>query len=277
MPILLGVAAALLIGFSDTFGRASSRRDQASITHVVAQMAVGTCVALPFTLIIDSTFIRADVLSAALSGVFVAVGLAIAYRAMADASSAVTAPLAGVLAIVLPLGWDLLTGARLSGTAAVGCVVAIIALLLVSVDPSLGTERLQRGIGLAFLAGIFFGLTFIFAGSTSEASGAWPAVVNRAVGLVGISVLAIRQHAPLLLDPPVRKFGIGGGVAGALGMLALIAGAQLGDLGTVSVIAGSYPVVIVVLTSLFDDDSIRWWQFVGVIGAILGTTLIALG
>lgn len=240
-------------------------------------MAVGTLVALPFTLIIDSAFIIDDVLSGAISGVFVAIGLAIVYRAMADASSAVTAPLALMIGVVMPLAWDLANGASLTQTTAIGCGIALISLLVVSFDPGLGTSKLQRGISMAVAGGIFFGLTFIFAGITSEESGAWPAVMNRAAGFVGILLVALSQKAPLALEPNVRRFGVGGGIAGALGMLALIVGTQLGDLGTVSVITGSSPAVVVVLTALFDHDHVRWWQVIGVAGSMLGAGLIAVG
>ena len=93
----------------------------------------------------------------------------------------------------------------------------------------------------------------------------------------GIGVLAARQKVPLLLDPKVRKFGLLGGVAGALGMLALILGAQVGSLGTVSVIAGSSPAVTVIAAATFDGDRVHWWQAIGVVGSIIGTGIIALG
>ena len=60
-------------------------------------------------------------------------------------------------------------------------------------------------------------------------------------------------------------------------MLAMIIGAQIGNLGTVSVLAGLSPAVIVVLTAVFDDDDVRWWQSIGVVGTIVGATLIAIG
>ena len=277
MSIILGVAAAFFIGLSDSFGRASSRRDQSSVTHVTTQMFVGTLVALPFTFIIPSSFIVRDIIFGSLSGIFVAMGLAIIYRAMADSSSAITLPLAAVVAIIVPLVWDLATGAALSGLAALGCALAVISLVVVSFDPTMGTNTIRRGLGLAFIGGLLFGLTFLFAGITSEQSGAWPAVFNRGVGLVGILLLALKSGAPLVLERPARKFGLLGGVAGSLGMLALIVGTQIGSLGIVSVLAGSSPAVTVAVTALFDDDSVTWSQMAGVAGAIAGASLIAVG
>ena len=273
MSIVLGIAAALFIGISDAFGRASSRRDESSITHVIAQMAVGAVVALPFTILVDSELIIRDLAFGALSGITVAIGLAIVYRAAADSSSALIVPVAGVIAILVPLTWDLSTGERLSALTAVGCAVAILAIGVVSYDPELGSERIRKGLGLALLGGAFFGLTLLFAGVTSEASGTWPAVSNRAVGLVGALALAKLQSAPVMLSPSVRKFGVAGGVMGSLGMLALILGTQIGSLAIVSVLAGSSPVITVLATAGFDDDRVSVTQLIGVAGAIAGATL----
>ena len=240
-------------------------------------MAFGALVLLPFILIVDSSFIFRDAVFGALSGVFVAMGLAILYRGLAVAPASVIAPISAVVAILLPLGWDLISGASLGGVTIIGCVVAIIALVVVSFDPEQGEGEVRQGITLAVGAGLFFGLTFVFAGTTSQASGAWPAVFNRGFGLVGILVLALRQQVPLMLDSGVRKFGLAGGVAGALGMLSVILGTQIGSLGTVSVIAGSSPAVTVIAAATFDGDRVHWWQGIGVIGSIVGTALIALG
>jgi drug/metabolite transporter (DMT)-like permease len=275
VPIILGVLSALFIGTSDTFGRASSRRAN-SISHVSTMMLVGVVVALPFTQIFDSEFIVQDLLLGAISGILVAIGLSIVYRAMAQSSSAVTAPVAGVMTAILPLLWDLAGGTSIHGLQLVGCAVAIASLTVVTYNPSL-RGKLKSGLLLAVLGGVFFGSSVVFAGDTSIESGAWPAVSQRTLGFLAMVVLAKKSSVPVFLRPPVLRFGIYGGIAGAIGMVCLIVGSQQGDLGTVSVIGSTYPAVIVVLATIFDDDEIRWWQGLGVAGAIAGTALIALG
>lgn len=276
MPIVLGIVAALAIGVSDTCGQASARRASA-ISHVNTQMVVGTVLALPLTLVISSQWIWADVISGGLSGILVALGLTIVYRAMADSSSVIAAPLAGVLAAVIPLGWDLLGGTAISTLSLVGCAIAIAAMAIVTFDPTMDGGTVRNGVLLALAGGVFFGLSIALAGDTSEASGVWPVVFNRALGFVALVPLVAKSRVPLLLSGPVLRFGLLGGAAGAIGMVALVIGSQRGNLGTVSVIAATYPAVIVVLASTFDDDSVRWWQALGVAGAIAGTALIALG
>lgn len=274
MPILLGVLASLFIGISDTFGRASSKRAD-SVSHVATQMLTGVVVSLPFVFLLGSEFIGRDLASGALSGVFVAAGLAVVYRGMAVSSSAVVAPTAAVLAALLPLAWDLVGGTRLQSLEIIGCVIAIASLGLTTFNPDLG-DRVRQGLILAVVGGFMFGLSIVFAADTSEASGAWPAVAQRATGFLAMIPLALRRSVPVLLPKGVRRFGLGGGVAGAVGMVCWIIGSQQGDLGTVSVISSTYPAVVALLATQFDGDEIRWWQAVGIAGAITGSACIAL-
>ncbi len=273
MPILLGVLASLAIGISDTCGRASAKRAD-SVSHVSVQMFVGAIVAVPVALILGSQLIGVDVIKGALSGVSIAIGLSIVYKAMSEASSAVVAPTAAVLAAVLPLGWDLIGGTRLSTLAGIGCAIALVSLGLTTFDPDLG-DRVKTGLFWAVIGGTFFGLSIVFVGDTSTESGAWPAAIQRLTGFVAMIPVARQRKVPLTLPPGVRRFGLLGGIAGAVGMVAWAIGAQQGDLGTVSIAAATYPAVVAVLT-LFDGDRLRWWQGLGILGAIAGTILIAL-
>lgn len=276
-PLLLGALAALCIGISDTFGRASSKR-ASSISHVATQMFVGIVGSIPLVMLVDSSLVRADVVLGALSGVCVGIGLTIVYRAMADSSSAIAAPTSGVISAILPLLFAVLFRDEvLTAWSGLGCFLAVAALTLVSYNPALGTDTIRNGLGQAVIGGIFFGGAVIFLGDTSEASGVWPALVQRVTAFVVMVPLALRTGVPIFLTGSVRKFGILGGITGLLGMAAFAVGSQQGDQGTVSVVLATYPVVIVILATMFDDDEISPVQAVGIAGAIAGTALIALG
>ncbi len=274
VPLALGVLASLLIGVSDTFGRVSSRRAD-SVSHVGTQMLTGAVISVPVALLLGSSLIGRDLLSGAVSGVFIAGGLAVVYRGMALSSAAIVAPAAAVLAALVPLLWDVAGGTNLKALEVVGCGVALTALVLTTFNPDLG-DRVREGLVLALAGGLLFGLSIVCAADTSEASGAWPAVSQRATGFVAMTGLAMRRNVPALLPGGLRKFGIGGGIAGVGGMIAWIIGGQQGDLGTVSVVSSTYPAVVAVLATRFDDDQIRWWQAIGIGGAIGGSILIAI-
>lgn len=274
MPILLGALASLFIGISDTLGRASSKRAD-SVSHVSTQMLTGVVVSLPFVFLLGSELIGRDLASGALSGVFIGAGLAVVYRGMALSSSAVVAPTAAVLAALLPLAWDLIGGTRLESLEILGCVIAIASLGLTTFNPDLG-DRVRQGLILAVAGGVLFGLSVVFAADTSEASGAWPAVTQRATGFLVMIPLAMRRAVPVFLPAGVLRFGLAGGVAGAVGMVCWVIGSQQGNLGTVSVISSTYPAVVALLATRYDGDEIRWWQAVGIVGAIAGSACIAL-
>lgn len=276
-PLALGAIAALCIGISDTFGRASSKR-ASSVSHVSTQMFVGIFASVPLLFLFDSSLRMGDALMGAMSGICVGIGLSIVYQAMADSSSAIAAPTAGVIAAILPLLFDVVVrDASLSARAGLGCLLAIAALSIVSYNPSLGSDAIRNGLGKAVIGGVFFGATIIFLGDTSEGSGVWPSLIQRIVAFLSMIPIAARAKVPLFLPENVRTLGVLGGITGALGMGAFAVGSQQGDLGTVSVVAATYPVVIVVLATLFDDDDIHWWQAFGIAGAIAGTALIAWG
>jgi len=105
----------------------------------------------------------------------------------------------------------------------------------------------------------------------------WPAVTQRFSAFAAVAVLALASSVPVLLPRALAKFGILGGIMGGIGMVAWVVGAQRGDLGTVSVVASTYPAVVVLLAWKFDEDDLRWWQALGVVGAIAGTAFIAVG
>ncbi len=274
MPVLLGIVASLFIGFSDTFGRASAKRADA-VSHVATQMIIGVAATMPLALVLGHELLGPDLVAGAASGVSIAVGLSILYRAMADSSSSIAAPIAAVMAALVPLAWDLIGGAELEPLALVGCVVALASMALCSVNNRLGAAA-RTGVIMAIAGGLFLGLAVALAADTAEASGVWPAVAQRFTGFLAMVAVALRRGVAPVLPPGVRRFGVGGGIAGGVGMAAWVLGAQLGDLGTVSVVASTYPAVVVVLATTFDGDEIRWWQALGIAGAILGTVLIAL-
>lgn len=273
MPILLGLIASVFIGVSDTTGRATSVRGADSVSHVATQMLVGIVVSVPVAFALGSEFIGRDVAAGAVSGVCVGLGLAVVYKGMAESSAAVVSPLAAVLAALVPLGWDLFSGTRLESLAAVGVCVAVASLALTTFNPDLG-DGVRQGLIYGVVGGLFFGLSIAFAADTSEASGAWPAAMQRGTAFLSMLPLVALRKVPVFLPKGLRHFGLLGGIAGAIGMIAWVVGAQLGDLGTVSVVASTYP-AMVTIASRFDGDQMRWWQAVGVLGAILGTALIA--
>jgi len=274
MPIVLGALASVLIGCSDFLGRYGTRRSNA-ITATSGAMLGGAVTALIALVVISGVFTVRDVALGAASGLLVGIALALLYEAMATSSAAVAGPLVALGAALIPLGWDLLRGNRPSGVALVGIVVAISSLLLVMYSPALeGT--LRRGIGLSLMAAVLFGVSFTMVGEAGNDSGVWAPAAQRVTALLVMLSLATARRVPRLPSRPLIGPMLISGTCGSLAIVAFALGAQQGSLSTVAVSASMFPAVSATLAAAFDEDTLRWWQMIGILGVITGIALMAL-
>ena len=275
MPILLGALASILIGCSDFLGRYGTRRSNA-VTATSGAMLGGAVVATAALLVIPGVLTGRDVLLGGTSGLVVGIALALLYEAMATSSAAVAGPLVALGAAFIPLAWDISRGNTPSQLVAAGVVVAIASLLLVMYSPSLrGT--LRRGVGLSLTAALLFGIAFTLVGEAGDDSGAWAPAAQRVVALVVMLVLATLRGVPRL--PPRRLIGpmLVSGACGSLAIVAFALGTQQGSLAAVAVSASMFPAVSATLAAAFDEDTLRWWQMIGILGVVAGISLMALG
>jgi drug/metabolite transporter (DMT)-like permease len=274
MAIALGVLASFLFGCSDFLGRYGTRRSNA-ITATTGAMVGGAATATLALLVISGTFTLHDVLLGAGSGLIVGVALALLYESMATSSAAVGGPLVALGAALIPLAWDLTVGNVPSSLALAGVLVALVSLLLVMYSPALrGT--LRRGVGLALMAAVLFGVAVTMVGETSQDSGVWAPATQRTVALVVMASLATARGVPRLPGRTLRLPMFISGVCGAGAVIAFTLGAQRGSLAVVAVSASMFPAVSATLAAAFDEDTLRWWQMIGIIGVISGISLMAV-
>ena len=239
-------------------------------------MLGGAVSALIALALIPSVFATRDVVLGVSSGLLVGIALALLYEAMATSSAAVAGPLVALGAALIPLGWDVLRGSRPSGLVLVGVVVAISSLLLVMYSPALkGT--LRRGVGLSLVASVLFGVSFALVGEAGEDSGVWAPAAQRVTAFAVMLTLATARHVPRLPPRPLLGPMLISGTCGSLAIVAFALGAQQGSLAVVAVSASMFPAVSATLAAAFDEDTLRWWQMIGILGVIGGISLMALG
>jgi drug/metabolite transporter (DMT)-like permease len=275
LPIVLGALASVFIGFSDFLGRYGTRRSNA-VTATSGAMLGGAVSALVALALIPSVFAGRDLVLGVSSGLLVGVALALLYEAMATSSAAVAGPLVALGAALIPLAWDVTRGNRPSGLALVGVVVAISSLLLVMYSPALkGT--LRRGVGLSLMASVLFGISFALVGEAGSDSGVWAPAAQRVTALMVMLALATARGVPRLPPRPLIGPMLISGTCGSLAIVAFALGAQQGSLATVAVSASMFPAVSATLAAAFDEDTLRWWQMIGILGVVGGISFMALG
>lgn len=274
MAILLALCSAAAYGAGDFFGGLSSRRAPALVVVGLSQV-VGLAVAVVLALALGGHATAADAAWAVVGGVAGAGGLGVFYRALADGSMSVVAPVTAVCTAAVPVLAGLAGGDVVGAPALAGLVLALPAVGLVARERGHGARLSLRTLAVALLAGTLFGTFFVLLHQTSEGSGLWPVVVARLASTVAVGVLlAFRRVAPRVPRPAVPLVvtaGVADMSANALYLLAV----RQGQLSIVGLLSSLYPVSTVLLATLLLRERLSKVQLAGVGGCTLAVLLIA--
>jgi drug/metabolite transporter (DMT)-like permease len=277
VAVLLALASAVLWGASDFGGGVASRRASAQVV-VAGSQAAGLVILLVLLPWFGGAPTATDLLLGAAAGACGGAGLFVFYRAMAGGVMSVVAPTTGVCAAAVPVLSGLALGERIGVAASVGIVLALVAVLLVAAEGGLASLRAVRpaALGPALVAGLLFGLFFVFLHSTRPHAELAPLVAARvaSVLLVGVAALAARRgiRVPRRVLPVVVAAGIGDVTANALYLIAT----QHGQLAVTGVLASLYPASTVVLAQLVLHERLVRTQAAGLAAAAAAVVLIAL-
>ena len=278
MAILLALCSAAVYGAGDFLGGLSARRAPALLVVGVSQF-VGLAVAVALALLLGGELTGADAAWAAVGGLTGAAGLGIFYRALADGSMSVVAPVTAVCAAGVPVLAGLAGGDVISAPALVGLVVALPAVGLVAREPGAGARVDLRTVAVALAAGTLFGTFFVLLDRTSDGSGLWPIVVARLASSLAVAVLVVgvataRQSVPRLPRPAVPLV-VAAGVADMSANVLFLLAVRQGQLSVVGLLSSLYPVSTVLLATLLLRERLSRVQLAGVGGCTLAVVLIA--
>jgi drug/metabolite transporter (DMT)-like permease len=217
----------------------------------------------------------ADLAWAAGAGIAGAIGLGALYRGMAVGAMGVVAPISAISPVV-PLAVDLSHGDAPSELQLVGIAAALGGVVLVSREPETGGAT-ARGVGLALLAALGFGVYFVGLDASADASVAWAVGVSRGAATMLAAAAAVAVGAalrpPAVALPALALIGIFDVGANVLVGLATTRGL----VGVVAVLSALYPLVTVALARAFLRERIGPAQRAGAGAALAGAALIAAG
>ncbi len=278
MAVLLALGCAVVYGASDFLGGLASRRT--SVFGVVAFSQLAGLLALVALLPwLGGRVGPADLGWGAAAGVAGAAGLVVFFRTLARGVMSVVAPVTAVTAAAVPVLVGLAGGDRIDLWAALGILLALAAVVLVSAEGGLSALRTARPASVppALLAGSMFGLFFVLLDRTSDDTGLTPLVTARlasvalAVGIALVGRKPMRASRPAV--PLVVASGIGDMSANALFLLAT---QQPGQLAITGVLASLYPVSTVVLAQVVLRERLAAAQMAGLGTAVAAVVLITL-
>jgi drug/metabolite transporter (DMT)-like permease len=217
----------------------------------------------------------------ALSGLAQGLGVWWFYAALGSGPISVVSPLTAVLVAALPVGVGLALGERPGLIAAVGIVVALVAVVLVSREASDEDVRVHRFTKtVAWLtvgAGLGFGLNFVLIDQAPPAAGLWPLVFARVAATVLVVAIAVVTRQ---LKPPSGvplKLALLAGVLDTGANVAMLLALQASLLSLSGVLMSLYPAATVLLAIVVLRERVTRWQALGMVLALGAVGMIAAG
>ncbi len=304
---ILALAAAVLYGTADFLGGVASRR--ASVFAVLAMTVPAGAVVMVLVALLGQVPALGGLLGhggfgapasvgnwsaagwAAASGVCGAAGLIAFYAGFASAPISVVAPVAALASAVLPVGVAIAGGERPAATVIAGGLICLVAIVLVSAQPSghtagehdrdpVGRIRIVTpgrllALGYGAAAGVGFGLFFIFLKNAGQSGVLWPVAISRSAGTVVAFGIALATRTRLRL----RRGGITGialvsGAIDAAANVCYVLATRAGLFGLAVVITSLYPGMTVLLARVLLGERMRWVQRAGLLLAAVGVVLV---
>ncbi len=209
----------------------------------------------------------------AIAGITGAFGIAALYKGLAIGRMGVVAPVASVITAILPVLFGFRTEGMPGRLQLVGFSLAVVSIWLIA-RPENEIDS-HRGLGLAILAGIMFGL-FLVSGKQAGQSGVfWPLVAARTAStLLMLTIMAFSPRDPRPLRPafvPILLSGLCDSGANAL----FIAATRHGRLDVAAVLSSLYPASTVILARMLLKERISRLQTIGIAGALISVALIS--
>jgi uncharacterized membrane protein len=287
METVLALAAAALYGSADFLGGTASRR--ASTFAVLAvTVPAGAAVMLVAMLLLGGLsggelgwagLTWAGAGWAAAAGTCGALGLIAFYAGFAAAPMSVVAPVAALVSTVLPVGAALADGERMGPSVIAGVLVCVVAVVLVSAGSAgsagEGTPSARlRGVVYAVMAGLAFGLFFLFLRDAGTAGVIWPVALSRSAGAVIALACCAMTRTRLLGRGDALGIALASGTVDALANVCYVLATRAGLFGLAVVLTSLYPGVTVLLARIVLGERMRWVQRAGLLLAAAGIILV---
>lgn len=290
LAIVLALASAIGYGGSDFAAGLASRSAPVIQITLLASAVSGVMVAaaLPFAASPGpSVSALAWGFGAGLGGTMGAFALYLGFR---HAAFSVAAPLSAVAAAGFSVLAGLLFGERPTALALAGIVLALPAIVSVSVSAggeeaaegaelhqASATGRRAAGVIYGLVAGAFFALLFIGLDRAGPDSGLWPVAAAAAGELAAALVAAAAVRSFRLCGGRARLLAAITGVAGAAGTILFFVATHHGFLAITAVLTSLYPAVTIVLARVMLGERLTALRLAGLGLAGVCVSLIAVG
>lgn len=273
LGVVLALASALVWGSGDFCGgRASTRLDPFQVLFLVAVSGLAMLV-LVAAVMGESLAPRPALLWAAAAGLSGGGGVVALYRGLAIGSAATVAPLASVLAAILPVLVGMVDEGAPRPVQLFGFVLALAGIFLVSRTASGGPSS-RAGIRMGVLAGIGFGGFLVLAAQVHSSAVYVPLAVARTM-MLATAVVMMRWKQLPVPGVTASPIGILAGLLDAGGNVLYLLARQHVRLDIAALLSSLYPVSTVVLARVVTGEQVSRAQWAGGALCLAAVALIA--
>lgn len=221
------------------------------------------------------------VLWGGLCGISQAFGIWWFYAALGAGPISVVSPLTAILVAAIPVGVGLALGERPGGIAAVGVLLALVAVVLVSreaTDEDVKPHKFTKVVAwMTVGSGVAFGLNFVLIAQAPHDAGLWPLVFARiAASVVVVAIAAVSGNLRLPTGTPLQ-LALLAAVLDVAANVAMLLALQASLLSLAGVLMSLYPAATVLLAILVLRERVTRWQSVGMVLALGAVAMIAAG
>jgi len=277
LGIALALGASVAWGGSD-FAAGLAARRRSPLVVLVGSQACGLVVVVAVVAAGGEPLPAPGAMAlACAAGLVELLGFAALYRGLAVGPMGVVSPISA-LGGAVPLAVGLAAGDLPGTAAAVGVVLALVGIALVSSERDRGGGGVSAGMLLGGAAALAFGAFFVLTAAATDAGGAtWAVAVNRAasVAVLVVAAAARREDGGRIGRSDVPLVALIGALdagANALFAFALTQGAH----PVVSVLGSLYPMTTVVLAQLVLHERLGVAQSAGVLATLSGVALVVV-
>ena len=274
--LMLALAAAPLIGAVTGAGgvaNAAGAVEFAGAGGAGAAGAAGAAAAATGVIVTS-----ADMLWGAAAGLAGALGMSFLYKGLARGVIAVVSPLAAVVGAAVPVLGGAFLGELPGLLGQIGIAVSIPAIFLLGWEPVGARDRSEVLLSVRYgaIAGLCFGVFFIFISRPSAAAGMWPLVAARAATLPVLLFFIVAGRRPM----GVARTGMSAVIlAGAFDMsanISFVLASHYGLLSVAAVITSLAPAPTVILGRILLGQRLTPSRILGIALAVFGVVLLSV-
>lgn len=280
ISVIFSLFAAAAYGIGDFFGAIASRKTGPIPVSFVGH-AFYAATALLVLVFIPGTWSYEGITVGFATGTFEAIGFLLFYFALTLGPVSIVAPLVSAIYAVVPVAIGFAGGETVSTSAVFGLAIALVAVLLLSMEPRETSDAKASAfqfLVIAAIAGIVWGLSTVALDFAPKESGMTPVAIGGVTAFVwlGLTLVFTPVSRRGKIDKETFLSSAMAGVLFTVANVCILAALRSGELVIVGMLTALYPLGTVLLSRLILNEVITKLRWVGILLAITASILISV-